>query len=109
VSRGDKDRDNTYNCVWPVRGGYCANQPVRINSTGYAAIQTAYNSAVTGQNILVQASVFSGNLNMARNINVALMGGYDCDFEAKSGFTTITGSVTVGGTGQLNIADVIIN
>jgi hypothetical protein len=82
--------------LWPVRGGACSNQPVRIDSTGYATIQAAYDSAGTGQAILIQAADFMENPDMDRIIDIALNGGYDCAFSSNAGTSTISGSVTIG-------------
>jgi hypothetical protein len=96
VNRGDKDNVNSLYYLWPVRGGACSNQPVRIVSTGYATIQAAYDSAGTGQAILIQAADFMENPDMDRTINVALNGGYDCAFSSNAGSSTISGSLTIG-------------
>jgi hypothetical protein len=95
LNRGDKDNVSTLYYVWPVRGGACSNQPIRINSTGYATIQAAYDSAGNGQTILIQAADFSENPDMDRNINIALDGGYDCAFSSNAGSSTISGSMTI--------------
>jgi hypothetical protein len=107
VGRADKDNVSSVYYVWPVRGGACSNQPVRMNSTGYATIQGAYDVAGSGQTILAQAADFMENLDMDRIINVALHGGYDCAFSSNTSVSTINGSMTVG-RGTVTIDQVTI-
>jgi hypothetical protein len=67
-------------------------------SSYYSSIQTAYNAASTGQSLLMQAVNFSGDLTLNSDIVISLLGGYDGGFASVSGFTVVTGKVTIGGT-----------
>ncbi|MGO9952971.1 MAG: SBBP repeat-containing protein [Dissulfurispiraceae bacterium] len=88
-----------------------ANNPVEIEDTDtpYGSFLDAYDAAVTGQSILMQAvTVFSGTLDLERPVEVTLQGGYECGFpSAPPGRSTINGSVTISG-GTVTIANLII-
>jgi hypothetical protein len=92
------------------RGAYeyttgCLNQPVKISGTSnyYTSIQTSYESADSGQIILVQGKTFTESLSLAMNKLITVKGGYNCFFSARSGFSTISnGSLTIkGGTARI--------
>lgn len=79
----------------------CPNRAVKISPAGgtYDHIQDAYNAATSSQAILTRVVTFSETLSFAANKNIALKGGYECYFTARSGFSIINGSLTIkGGT-----------
>jgi hypothetical protein len=49
----------------------------------------------------------SEELNLAGDSAITLAGGYDTDFSAPIGFTTVRGSLTIGGTGAVTISNMI--
>jgi hypothetical protein len=104
VNRADKDNQGSSYYVWPVRGsgGACTSQPVSMNTTGYATIQGAYDSAGTGWVIMMQTADFIENLVLGRDISIALEGGYDCAFSERTGLSNVVGSMTVN-TGMVTI------
>ena len=69
--------------------------PVRIGSTYYSSLQAAYDAAVNGATIQAQAVVFTENLNINRNISITLQGGYNVDYTAIIGKTSLQGQMTV--------------
>jgi hypothetical protein len=87
----------------------CANLPVRINNTGpgYATISAAYIAAETGQILNIRDTTFSETLFLSDSIIVTLKGGYDCNYLSSSGYSTISGSMTIS-EGTATIDKVII-
>jgi len=85
----------------------CASSPVKILGTGttYSTIQAAYDAAITGDTIQCQGYRLTENLNINRNINVTLEGGYGCDYSSNSGgVSELKGQLTtLPGGGQLTI------
>ena len=73
-------------------------------STGYAAMQNAYNKAGDGETLLSQVSILNENLSIDKNKTVNLEGGYDCSYVAFFGDTTINGNVSIT-NGSLIIND----
>ncbi|HDY99870.1 MAG TPA: choice-of-anchor D domain-containing protein, partial [Nitrospirae bacterium] len=72
--------------------------PVRIAGATpvyYSTLQAAYDAAVDGDIIQSQAVIFTEDLNINRSISVTFEGGYDCDYTAVSGNTTINGTMTI--------------
>jgi hypothetical protein len=84
--------------------------PVTINVTPYSTIAGAYSAATDQQTIKMQAMFFPENvLQLTKNINIKLIGGYDCGFTSNiGGFSTILGSVTIRGTGHVTVENVKI-
>jgi hypothetical protein len=77
--------------------------PVRLLSpapVGYPAIQAAYDSAPGGSIIQALAATFTENLDFARDISVALKGGFDTVYTANDGtYSVLTGNLRLrGGT-----------
>lgn len=82
---------------------------VRIAETSayYTSIQTAYDAATTNQTVQLQATDFSENLILANPNAVSLKGGYNADFSAHPGLTTVTGTVTISG-GRVTVENITI-
>jgi hypothetical protein len=89
--------------------GPCGNLPVRISETSgnYSSIQTAYNAAAADQSILAEAQGFTENPVLNGNIAVWLTGGFNCAYSSVTGFTTISGSLTISG-GPVTVTNLII-
>jgi hypothetical protein len=83
-----------------VRGGNPFNY--------YAKVQDAYDNALSGDVIQARAMDISEDLNLAGNIAVTLKGGYDGSFLANPDFTTITGSITIGGSGGVAVENLVV-
>jgi hypothetical protein len=87
--------------------------PVRYGDPGMPInyqdiIQTAYDHCVDGYIIEVQALDFPGDVTCDQNVSVVLQGGYDQAFnDNPSGFTTITGTLTIT-NGTVVIANIIV-
>jgi C1A family cysteine protease len=88
----------------------CDNDPVYNidRSLYYDSIQTAYTGAYTGQTLLMKEETFIEDISMSRSIAVTLRGGYDCYYSSNSGFTTISGSMTIGGSNSVTVDQLII-
>jgi hypothetical protein len=93
-----------------VKGGGCANKFVRtIDPSGeYDSIQQAYDATNSPQTITAREASLIEPLDFAGDKIISLIGGYDCEFSSNSGFTTISGSVTIGGTSRITLDKVII-
>ena len=76
-------------------------------SAYYSVVQNAYNAAVTGESLLMQAVEFDENLNLSGNLNVHMSGGYNNSFSSVSGQTTIRGSMTISG-GTVTIQNIVV-
>ena len=87
-------RLNAYNAVYSAS---CAASPVKIVSTGagYSSLQSAYDAAGSGDVILSQDALFTGDLFMDLNKSVAFEGGYECSYTARTGITSLNGNMTV--------------
>jgi hypothetical protein len=81
---------------------------VIVGSTAYETVQAAMDKAGDGAEISATAYVFTEHLLFTQLGTVTFKGGYDCGFSQNPGYTTITGSVTVSGTGTLITENVII-
>jgi hypothetical protein len=113
----EKSMEHSSNLIfsaWPVRGGVsgvaCTKKAVRIYraATGYSSIQSAYNNASTGKTIQAREVILSETLVLDDAKVIKLSGGYDCDFEEKTGYTTINGSLTIGGSGTITVENLIV-
>jgi hypothetical protein len=83
---------------------------VRIAGTtpvSYTSLQNAYNAAVNDNEIQIQNMVLTENVNMSDNKTVTIKGGYDCNYSARSGSTTINGTLTIS-NGSVSIEDVVV-
>jgi hypothetical protein len=70
---------------------------VRILDKPYATLGSAYDDAQEGNTIMSRAVLFSGNLDLYRDISVTLQGGYDPGFGGISGYSTLDGILTIIG------------
>jgi hypothetical protein len=90
----------------------CPSEPARIARTGttYATIQAAYDAALPGDTIQVQALNLAENLIANQAKSVTLQGGYTCDYGSYTGNTTwIWGAVqTASGSGTLTIRNIVL-
>ena len=86
----------------------CAIGTVRKDPLSYYdAIGIGYSAVADGGMLQMQASGFTENLGFNRGVAVTLKGGYNCGFSANSGWTTLSGSMTVV-DGSVAIENLII-
>jgi hypothetical protein len=64
-------------------------------TAGYLHIQDAYSAASNDDDILTLASDFVEDLNFNLDIAITLQGGWDPDFSSITGWTTLTGNLTI--------------
>jgi hypothetical protein len=75
----------------------CIDRLVAIggNAPYYSKIQTAYNTASTGDVIELQSSDFNEHLELRNDTRIKLSGGFGCDFSTISGFTIVHGDISI--------------
>jgi hypothetical protein len=74
----------------------CPGYKVKVGSLYYSTLQSAYNSASTGQTIQSVANYFfAEDFYADLNKTITLDSGYDCNFSASNGVTTLKGQLTV--------------
>ena len=91
-------------------GTACAGDPVKIagTTTHYAAIQNAFDSALSEDDVIqVQAVDRAETLKYDQIYDIKLQGGYDCDFATDNAFTTVHGSLTIS-DGAINVENLLI-
>lgn len=79
--------------------GYCGT-PIMLYKGGYSpdyfnTVQTAYNNALSGNEIKLWASDFSENLSINRSVNVSIRGGYNGNFTNAVGKSALQGTLTI--------------
>ena len=81
--------------------------PAQVNGYYFDTLQDAYNSVADGNTLLIREKVFNENVLLNRNITTILKGGYSCQYETNSGYSTVNGSVTIS-NGSVTIEKLII-
>jgi len=106
----DLSADQTVTAVFNEIAPPCSN-PIKVtrqeNAYYYSTIQSAYANASDGDALKIRSMDFTENLLLNRSIAVTLDGGYDCDFEAVGGSTTLKGTLTIT-SGTLTVNNLII-
>ncbi|MGO9015994.1 MAG: plastocyanin/azurin family copper-binding protein [Dissulfurispiraceae bacterium] len=105
-----------YNCQYHcsccgMKGTVVVNSPnniiqVPISGT-QSSIQSAYNSAVSGDTIQIEFGPYLQTLDCGKDISVALIGGYDSSFLTDSSDSIIMGSLTVS-SGTVTVKNIVI-
>jgi hypothetical protein len=85
----------------------CGSQPVKISSTYYSSIQTAYSAARSGADIQIVGTSLSETPTLSRSVTLTLHGGYDCGFADDSLYSVIDGALTIS-RGTVIIDNIII-
>lgn len=75
---------------------------IGATTTYYSTLQTAYDSAVNGDLIQIQAVYFIEDLYIDQYKSVILQGGFDSAFSNITGFTSLDGNITVS-SGSITI------
>jgi hypothetical protein len=101
-----------YYYVRCVRGGHGEESYVRLMRgdtpiNTFNNIQDAYNQAITGDVIQMQAVGSFENQTFVAAKAVSLKGGYDSGFTLSSDFTTVSGNMTIIG-GAITVEKIII-
>jgi hypothetical protein len=65
--------------------------PVRIGTTPYQDLQTAYGEAQDNAVIEMLAGILPGSLDASRPIDITIKGGFDTTYTTNSGITVIQG------------------
>ncbi|HZV81953.1 MAG TPA: MBG domain-containing protein, partial [Geobacteraceae bacterium] len=85
----------TVNGITDVTATFTAKQLVKMPGGNYPSIQEAYAAANEGETMQLRDQNFPGDLDFNRPVQVKLDGGWNTDYTAVTGNTTITGTVTV--------------
>jgi hypothetical protein len=99
--------ETTVNAVFTLNTAYM----VRLNRSTppyFSSLTSAYNSAApAGDTIQAWALPFAENLNMNLNKSLTIQGGYDAGYDAITGYTTLSGVLTVG-SGAVTVQNLIV-
>jgi hypothetical protein len=86
----------------------CAIGPVRKDPLSYYdSIGIGYSAIADNSTLQMQGANFTENLTLNRSVDVTMKGGYDCAFSANTGWTTVSGNMTVS-DGSVAIENLII-
>ena len=66
---------------------------IQGSKTGFDTLQLAYASATS--TIYALNSIFSGDWTLDKGKDIVLTGGYQADYAARTGFTTLSGKLTI--------------
>ena len=78
-----------------VTAGFETTDRVKIGSTAYGSIASAYENALKGNVIKVRALTLTEKLSFDRASLFTLKGGYNSGFSSQSGYSIVDGSITV--------------
>ena len=87
----DADKNVTANfdtCQYPVR-------VIGLNINYYSSLQSAYDAASDGDTIQSQDMSFTENLALDINKTITFTGGFNCDYSAVTGITSLNGNLDV--------------
>jgi hypothetical protein len=83
-------------------------KPVRRDpENDYVSLQTAYGEAGSGETIRVLAVTLPENIGLNQPRDISISGGYEDGFAGQNGYSTISGSLTVG-KGTLTVERIIL-
>lgn len=93
-----------------LSANFTQNGPVKNTRTNitYPSLQAAYNAASDADIILIQSVELTENFNANRNIWVTIDGGYNSDYSANPGTTTIQGAPVIS-SGAVTMEDIVIS
>ena len=87
---------------------FIAAPKVKVGIKEFTTLQNAYNDSKTISGSVIQMLIgYSGSLTANRDISVTISGGYNAQYGAQSGMTTVQGSVT-GQVGTIIFDRVVI-
>jgi M6 family metalloprotease-like protein len=83
--------------------------PVKLSgpSSYLATIQAGYDAASSGATVQIQALSFDEDLLLSHDFPVMLQGGYGCDYVSITGWSIVSGSMTITG-GPVIVDNLII-
>jgi hypothetical protein len=93
-----------------LSANFTQNGPVKneFTSITYPSLQAAYNAASDGDIILIQNVQLTENFNANLNIWVTIDGGYNSDYSANPGMTTIKGAPVIS-SGTVTMMNCLIS
>jgi uncharacterized protein YkwD len=88
-----------------VKTGYInvmtCDAQARVASQPFGTIQLAYDNANDLDSVDARAKDFQENLTFDNNTSVTFRGGFDCNYNSNlNRYTSVNGSLTIGGTGS---------
>ena len=78
-----------------------------IGGTYYQTLLDAYAALLVDAIVMSQATSFTDGLTLDKNVHILLHGGYNADYSAQTGMTTLQGKLTVE-KGSLVVERVVI-
>jgi hypothetical protein len=90
-----------------TRASVCSSKKAKVNTDYFDTLQAAYNSAADGNTLQIQEYLFNEDVLLDRNITTILKGGYNCQYETNTGYTTVNGSITIT-NGTVTTENIII-
>ncbi|MEJ2682858.1 MAG: fibronectin type III domain-containing protein [Candidatus Sulfobium sp.] len=110
VSTGDTC-DITLYADATVKASFDLLQVLRVQGSTpvgtYPTIQTAFDAALTGDIVELQAGTFAETPDLKSGVSIMLTGGFDQSFGSQAGFSTISGTLTIS-SGTVTIEDIEI-
>ncbi len=93
-----------------LSASFTQNGPVKNARTNitYPSLQAAYNAASNADIILIQNVELTENFNANQNILVTIDGGYNSDYSANPGMTTIQGTPVIS-SGIVTMENIVIS
>ena len=80
---------------------------VKVNTNYFNTVQDAYNAAANGNILQISAMVFNEDILLNRDITTIFSGGYDCEYEIITGYSTVDGTMTIN-NGTVTVKNLII-
>lgn len=86
----------------------CPDYVAKIGTSGYGTLQNAINNALGTVEIRAVAKELTEVLSISGDKALTLRGGYDCVCTEVTGFTTVHGSLTIGGNASVVASNIAL-
>jgi Fibronectin type III domain len=110
VSTGDSCNITLYTNA-SVQASFNLLQVLRVQGSTpvgtYPTIQTAFDAALTGDIVELQAGTFTETPALKSGVSITLAGGFDQSFGSQAGYSTISGTLTIS-SGTVTTEKIVI-
>lgn len=102
------------NCILQMDSGkqttaaFTVQDNARTGSQSYGTLGNVVAAVTSGGEIQVRNIIFLEDLIINRAVSFTFKGGYDSDFNSRTGYTTIDGTLTLQGTGTVTLDRVLL-